>query len=101
MIHVVWEFIVKEDRIDEFRQAYGPDGDWHRLFARHPGYRETALLADGDNPRRFLTVDIWETRSARDAMRRDDEYERLDAAFEDFTESEREVGTFDVVAPVR
>lgn len=103
MIHIIWEFIVREDRVDEFRRAYAPGGDWHRLFSRYPGYRETTLLADGSHARRFLTVDVWDTRDVREAMRRDAaaEYARLDAAFADLTEVEREIGTFDVVAPGR
>lgn len=96
MIHIVWEFVVKPDAADRFERAYGPDGDWARLFARYPGYRGTSLIRDSLNPRRFLTIDLWDTMQQRSDMLNDtrDEYARLDAEFGEWTESEREVGTF-------
>ncbi|MEX2271508.1 MAG: hypothetical protein WD690_08565 [Vicinamibacterales bacterium] len=36
MIQVVWQFVVKEEAVDRFERAYGPNGEWARLFARHP-----------------------------------------------------------------
>ncbi|MEO8500285.1 MAG: antibiotic biosynthesis monooxygenase [Vicinamibacteria bacterium] len=96
MIHIVWEFVVKPDCVEAFDRAYGPDGDWARLFAAYPGYQGTSLLRDSLNPRRFVTIDRWETMRHRSDMLHGtrDEYERLDAEFELWTESEREVGTF-------
>lgn len=97
MIHIVWEFIVKEAAVDRFVRAYGPDGEWSRLFQGYPGFQGTTLLGDVGNPRRFLTIDAWETRSHRDRMLSlaRDEYSRLDDLFADLTESEVEIGIFD------
>jgi len=40
----LWEFIVKTDHVEEFRQRYGPSGPWVALFRRAPGYLDTLLL---------------------------------------------------------
>lgn len=97
MIQVVWEFIVKETARDDFEQAYGPGGDWARLFARYPGFRGTTLLRDATHPRRYLTIDAWGTLDDRDRMLAESakEYAALDAACGEWTESEVEVGVFE------
>ncbi|HEY7672356.1 MAG TPA: antibiotic biosynthesis monooxygenase [Gammaproteobacteria bacterium] len=97
MIHVVWEFIVRETALDDFEQAYGPRGDWQRLFARYSGFNGTTLLRDTANPRRYLTVDSWETPADRERMLVEaaEQYAALDAAFGKWTESEAEVGIFE------
>jgi heme-degrading monooxygenase HmoA len=96
MIHIVWEFLVREDAVEVFESAYKEDGDWAHLFAAYPGYRGTTLLRDSVNPRRFLTIDRWDSLRHRSDMLNDarEEYERLDAACGRWTESERELGTF-------
>ena len=96
MIQVVWAFVVRADAVDAFARAYGPEGDWARLFARHPGYRGTALLRDTARPDRYLTIDSWDSIEARAAMLagEKDEYARLDRACAALTESEQELGTF-------
>lgn len=101
MIQVVWQFIVKERTVDRFLQAYGPDGAWSRLFREHPGFLGTTLLRDVANPRRFLTIDAWETPSHRDRMLSlaRDEYSSLDDLFAGLTESEVEIGVFESEPP--
>jgi len=101
LIRIVWEFIVKEEAIGPFERAYGPDGDWARLFARYSGFRGTTLLRDAANPRRYLTIDAWEAQGDRERMlaAAAAQYSALDAAFEALTESEAEVGVFEAPAP--
>jgi heme-degrading monooxygenase HmoA len=98
VIRVVWEFVVRADAAQRFLRAYGPDGDWGRLFAAHDGFRGTVLLRDLSQPRRYLTVDSWDSAEHRAAMlvAAREEYERLDRSCEELTESERDVGTFAV-----
>ncbi len=100
MIQVVWEFVVREEARSRFERAYGPGGDWHRLFAGYPGFRGTTLLRESANPRRYLTIDRWETNRHRKEMRAraKAEYSKLDAVLRDWTESEAEVGIYTVVA---
>ena len=96
MIQIIWEFVVKADAVDQFEQAYGPDGAWARLFQAYPGFRGTTLLRDTDNPRRYLTIDLWDTRGHRKRMltQAKTRYSDLDEALADLTESEDEIGTF-------
>jgi heme-degrading monooxygenase HmoA len=98
MIEIVWEFLVKPESVDAFANAYAPDGEWAQLFSRHHGYRGTTLVRDVKNSRRFLTIDRWDDEAAYAAMHEaaSDEYARIDAGCEGWTESERLIGTFDV-----
>ena len=100
MIEIVWEFVVKEEACGQFELAYGPGGAWSKLFARSPGFRGTTLLRDTKNPRRYLTIDVWDTLDQREQALVDcgAEYSELDAAFADWTKSETEVGIFRVQA---
>ena len=100
MIEIVWEFVVKEEARGQFELAYGPGGAWSKLFARCPGFRGTTLLRDTKNPRRYLTIDFWDTGAQREQMlaERKAEYSNLEAAFGDWTESKTEVGIFRVLA---
>ncbi len=101
MIQIIWEFVVKAGAIDQFEEEYGPDGAWSRLFQAYPGFRGTTLLRDADNPRRYLTIDLWDTRAHRKRMLTHGRtrYGDLDAALADLTESEDEIGTF-TTAPI-
>ena len=55
----VWEYDVPAARVDAFVAAYGPDGDWARLFGTVDGYLGTDLFRGADASGRFLTVDRW------------------------------------------
>ena len=100
MIEIVWEYVIKEEACDQFELAYGPGGAWGKLFAQGPGFLGTTLLHDTKNPRRYLTIDLWETMVQREQWlaERKAEYLHFDAAFADWTESETEVGIFSVQA---
>jgi heme-degrading monooxygenase HmoA len=101
MIHIVWEFLVRADRLPEFERYYsGVDGPWAQLFRKSPGFRGTVLLRDTQVPRRFLTIDSWDTVDAQVTMRQEfhGEYTELDKACEELTESEGRVGVFEDLA---
>lgn len=95
----LWEFRVRPEQLAAFEAAYGPAGDWVRLFRTDPAYLGTALLRDREDPFRFITVDHWATREAYRAFRerRRAEFEALDARCAGFTASERHLGDFDTV----
>jgi 8-oxo-dGTP diphosphatase len=94
---IVWEFRVRPGREVEFEAAYGPEGDWARLFRRDPAYLGTDLLRDGADRRRYLTIDHWTSGAANDAFRERwrSEYEALDRRCEALTEHEEPLGRFD------
>ncbi len=85
-----WRFKVKPGREKEFEEAYGPVGDWARLFRNHDGYLGTDLMRDTNDERVYLTIDRW--KSADDFNNFKDlylsEYEQLDRILADLTESE-------------
>jgi len=47
MVTILWSFQTDPARIAEFEQAYGPDGDWARLFRRGAGFLGTAAKEKG------------------------------------------------------
>ncbi|WP_286830787.1 MULTISPECIES: antibiotic biosynthesis monooxygenase family protein [Kordiimonas] len=64
MYATTWQYRVRPEHVDTFREVYGAKGDWARLFARHPGFRGTRLYQDLDNPAGFVTVDVWQDEAA-------------------------------------
>ncbi|WP_448811092.1 antibiotic biosynthesis monooxygenase family protein [Agromyces bauzanensis] len=79
---IVWTYEVGQAQRDAFERAYGPDGDWARLFARAEGFLEVVLLADAEVPGRYLTIDRWrdETSFDRFMAEHGEDYAALDDA---------------------
>ena len=94
MFVILWEFEVKPGLETRCEEVYGPRGGWARLFALSPAYRETRLLRDSQKASFFMTLDLWNSREAYEAFRREHvaEYAALDAAGEEFTLQERHLG---------
>src|ERR1700744_4700839 len=65
---VVWEFQVKPDCAAEFVTAYGPGGEWGRLFSRSPEFIGIELLGSVHDPGRFFTLDHWGSAAGMDAF---------------------------------
>ena len=95
----IWSFAVRPESVKEFRAAYGPDGDWARFFGTDPEYIRTHLLADRQDPARFLTVDLWSSYEAFLSFRErfSSRFEALDNSFEQFTLVEERIGSFETV----
>ena len=83
----------------EFERAYGPDGDWARLFRRDPAYLGTELLRGPDG--HYLTLDRWRSRGAFEAFkaRHGDDYAALDRRMEALTSHEASIGAFERSGP--
>ncbi len=96
MLVILWEFRVRPEMLSEFLSAYAPGGDWDLLFRRAEGYLSTELLRDELDGTRFLTIDRWDSREARDRFRLQfgEPYEALDRNCEDYTVEETPVGDF-------
>ena len=94
---VAWEFRPKQGAEKGFETAYGPDGVWAKLFTQGEGFIRTELNRDLNNPRRYLTLDLWASKQAYDRFRYDhrQEYEAIDAQCEELTEEETELGHFE------
>lgn len=93
----IWEYIVKENHLGEFKRIYEPEGDWAQLFRKADGYLATDLHQDKSNPNKFVTVDFWKTKGDRDNFRNQfsEEFKALDEHCERFTEREELIGDFD------
>jgi hypothetical protein len=37
---IVWEFRVRQEKVDEFLEKYGPEGNWARFFRGSKGISE-------------------------------------------------------------
>ena len=83
-----------------FELVYGPAGPWSKLFSRCPGFRGTTILRDTRNPRRFLTIDLWdnEVQMEQALVEYKIEYSDMMDTFGEWTESMTEVGVFSVLA---
>lgn len=93
---IVWEFHVPTGKRRAFEVAYGPEGDWVRLFKTGVGYIRTDLIRDLNSANRFLTLDYW--RSLRDyeefRKKNRDAYFAIDQKWESLTTKEAEIGRF-------
>ena len=94
MFLTLWEFEVKPGSEELFERAYGPEGEWVRLFRRDAGYRGTRLLRDMAAVRLYVTMDMWESRAGYEEFREKyaPEYAKLDAECEGWTVNEKHLG---------
>jgi heme-degrading monooxygenase HmoA len=98
MYVIVWEFIVRAEKVADFVAAYRSDGAWAQLFAQAEGYACTELFSstDASDGARYITIDRW--RHAEDFTRFQeqfgDAYKALDTRLEGLTVSERKLGIF-------
>jgi heme-degrading monooxygenase HmoA len=101
MFVALWEYEVKPGEEERFENAYGPGGEWVRLFRSDANYRETRLLRDPFRPAIYVTLDFWNSRQAYEKFMaaHGDEYKALDAANEALTSNERRIGWYEYVAP--
>ena len=95
----IWRYAVDQPRREAFERAYGPDGDWARLFARQDGFVGTELLAGSaasDAVLTYATLDRWrdETDWRQFLKAHGEAYKALDLECEKLTVEEAEVGDF-------
>jgi hypothetical protein len=92
----VWQFTVNPKYRAEFLMAYRPNGDWANLFERDPDYIETKLLKDHDHEDRYVTIDYWTSKGARDAFRERFaiQFRELDERCQNFTLDEVFIGDY-------
>ena len=93
----MWEYDVKNEHQDAFEHAYGPEGEWVRFFSNSNAYLSTELHRDIERPNRFITVDYWTSKAARDNFQKryESEFHKIDKACEAFTVSEKLIGEFE------
>lgn len=96
----IWRYVVKPDRVDAFREAYGPNGAWAAYFSQSADYLGTDLYEDRETPGQFVTIDYFANGAARDELvtRKADAYARIDREWEQATLEEIFVGQFSMSA---
>ncbi len=97
MLHIFWEYRVREDKRADFERHYNSSGTWAELFRRDRGYRGTTLLRDPEDGGRYLTLDVWDTAASFHRFKKDfaAAYAAIDRQTEALTESERHLGSFE------
>jgi heme-degrading monooxygenase HmoA len=100
MFIIIWEYIVAEDREAEFLKIYGANGDWAQLFGQGMGYLGTELYRDPTQPRRYITIDRWNSSSDFDSFQENYRlaYEAMDERCKSLTEQEARIGTGDLIS---
>ena len=96
MTHLrLWRFVVPSENEARFVAAYGPDGDWARLFAEARGFVRVDLWRGEDGS--FLTADHWQSRAEFDDFQANlgARYHALDAELEGLASEEIFIGAFD------
>ena len=98
MFVVVWQFEIAEEKVAAFEAAYGPEGDWSKLFRKSPEYLGTELLHSAYVTGSYLTIDRWANEGAYRSFRKENDaaYEELDRACDAVTERETRVGAYNV-----
>jgi hypothetical protein len=93
---VVWEYQVKPESEADFVLAYGPDGEWARLFRRSQEFLGAELLGSVGNAGRFFTLDHWSSATGLESFLAANAtaYDVLDRRFGGFTVWERRIGGF-------
>jgi hypothetical protein len=110
MYVIVWHFQVAPQRVEDFERAYGPGGDWARLFERSNEFQGTELLRatveeslDEEDARQsgrdYFTIDRWTSQAAYVAFneRCGAEYAALDDRFLELCDIEECLGKFETV----
>ena len=69
MLVIVWEYMARKDRVEEFETLYRPDGPWVELFKNSPGFVSTTLMRDTRDPHRFVIADRWMSEGAYEAFK--------------------------------
>ena len=100
MIEIVWEIVVKAEARGLFELAYGPGGAWSTFFAGSPGFRGLTVLRDTHDPRRYLTIEVWDTETHRQqaVAAHQAAHAELEASLAVWVESRHELGVYRVVA---
>ncbi len=95
----IWEYFVDPQKDASFREFYGPDGPWVRLFCQGEGYVGTRLYRDRQRRGRYVTVDRWKSHAAFRKFKDQfaNEVDELDRTGATLTLRERPLGQFQAI----
>jgi heme-degrading monooxygenase HmoA len=97
MYIILWEYHVRTENIDKFKNIYSASGAWANLFQKASGYLGTELLQDETSSVRFLTIDRWDSKQSYETFHSqwEKEYKTLDQQCEGLTENEVLLGKWE------
>jgi heme-degrading monooxygenase HmoA len=97
MYRLVWEFEAKPERVADFEKVYNSEGRWATFFNLSPDYLGTQLYRNTQDAHRFVLVDLWRSRAAYEAFRKNyaAEYATLDEWCRQLLTHERMLGVTD------
>lgn len=100
---VIWEFRSHPEKLNDFKQVYGPDGDWVQLFRRSPQYIRTELHRNPKSSGGYFTLDFWHSQSALDEFKQQNarSYKALDEKCALLTEEEKLLGYYETSEQAR
>ena len=99
MLVIVWEYMARQDRVEEFESLYRPDGAWVDLFKKSPGFVSTTLMRDTRDAHRYVIADRWMSEGAYESFKQDfaAEYTSLSERGEKLHRAEHLIGRFHFV----
>mgnify|MGYP001565969143 CR=1 FL=1 len=97
MFVIVYEFIAKPERPEDFETLYREDGAWAELFRQSLGFVSTTLMKDLRDRRRYLVADRWTSEEMFEDFKRTHAaaYQALDERCRRLVERETLIGRFD------
>jgi hypothetical protein len=97
MLVVVWEYLAKPERVEEFESFYRLDGPWGELFRGSPAFISTTLMKDLRQPIRFMVADRWTSETVYEEFKRERAatWRALSERGRRLYDRETEVGRFD------
>ena len=98
MLIILWEYMARPERLQEFETLYRPAGAWVELFKQSPGFVGTTLMRDAKDRHRYVIADRWKSEAAYETFKRDHdvEYEKLSRKGERLHRAEHLIGRFDL-----
>ena len=99
MLVIVWEYMARPERLEEFETLYRPDGAWVELFKKSPGFLSTTLMRDTRDTHRYVIADRWTSEAAYESFKREfaAEYQTLSERGERLHRAEHLIGRFHFV----
>jgi heme-degrading monooxygenase HmoA len=97
MLLIVWEYMARPDRLEEFESLYRPDGPWVELFRKSPGFVSTTLMHDVHDRHRYVIADRWSSEESYEAFKREfaADYTSLTERGERLHRAEHLIGRFE------
>lgn len=95
----VWSYAIVTGKEKHFESLYGKDGDWVKLFKKHPDYIKTELAKDLNDNSRYITIDYWKSKESYYRFREEvkKEFDIIDKYGEELTISEIHLGEFEML----